>query len=375
MMLKLRAPLKSKILLCAFLVSAGALIVCSQEISQTPGVAMMVDLILLQVSVCDKDGNFIKDLKYKDFIILEDKREQSIDFFTVGTEMPLTIGLIVDTTHSGINKIDKEKTASRTFLNAMIQSSKDKAFLIQFGDKVELLQDLTSSPEKLAAAIDRLEPHPMASRMSMPDKKPSPNHRFAVADKADLSPLLSDSLLLALEKISSQMGKKALIVLGDGNHLGERREMAVTAAVKAATPIYPIRILTNEFADNSKAGESAMEKDLKMLAQKTGGTHFEIDKRVSLEQIYGKIEEELQNQYILGYSPAFNQNPKEGLRAITVKVKKEGLIARTLEGYYFHHESAPSSNSPHIPVLNPMLPLKNRGNWDLLQILYTCRSF
>jgi VWFA-related protein len=328
----------SKFLLCSILIFAGVLMARPEDNSQTPRVGMVtIDLILVPVSVRDKNGALVKDLTYKDFMVLEDKREQPILTFTRGTTPPLTIGLIVDSTPGEIIGMEEEKTASRIFLNRMIRPGEDHAFIIRFGNKVELLQDLTSAPENLAEAIHRLEPRSLAagiSTPSTPDKKPAPNPGSAVTDGSSSSTLLSESIRLAAEKISTPAGRKALIILCGGAHIGKNRETAIVAALKAATPVYPIRIFPNEFARKSRPSESAMEKDLKMLANKTGGTYFELGKQASLESIYKQIEEELQNQYILGYHPDSNKNAKEGFRTISAKIKKEGFAARALEGYY-----------------------------------------
>jgi Ca-activated chloride channel family protein len=339
----------SKILLGAFIISAGAFIVRSQEPLPALKITAMADLVTIAVSVRDKTGTLIDNLAYKDFIIREDGREEPICYFTRGSGSPLTIGLIIDTMDGEINRMAEEKAASRTFLNRLIRPE-DKAFIIQVGDKMELLQDVTSSPEDLAAAIDRLKPRPPAPGMPMPDKKPAPDRSSSVTAGSDPSTLLSDAIRLASGIMSKRVCRHALIVLGDDSYIGKNRETALAAALAAAVPIYPIRIFSNAVTGNSNSGESASEKDFKMFAQKTGGAYFEIGRQGSLEQTFRKIEEELQSQYIIGYLPGINQKSKEGFRAITVTVKKEGLTARTIEGYYFHHESTPNPKSPFIIV-------------------------
>jgi VWFA-related protein len=345
---------RSKLLLCAAFIFLSGLIVRSEE---TPRKAQSifsvdVDVVNVFVSVRDKNGTFIKDLTQDDFVLNEDGRKQTIRYFSRETDLPLTIGMIVDGTPSESNMMEEEKNASRVFLNKMLRPGKDNAFLIQFGDEVEMLQDLTSSPEELATAIDRLEQHSMGfagmPTPPMPNRKPMLRRRSVVTYASNFYTLLSDSIYLASEEILKPVpGRKALIVLGDGYHVGERREMAITAAQEADTLIYTIRIFDKEFTNRNSGGfggmgpfgfpgggldENAWKKDLKAFSSKTGGTYFETGKRGILEQIYGKIEEELRSQYSLGYTP--DSKSKNGFRKIAIDVKKKGLVAHGREGYY-----------------------------------------
>ena len=120
-------------------------------------VAVDVKVVTLPVTVRDKHGKIVRDLTKDDFTLQEDGRPQTIRYFSQDTNLPLTLGLLVDTSRSQSNVLDAERNASRSFLDQMLVQEKDKAFLIHFDREVELLQDLTSSREKLQSALELLK--------------------------------------------------------------------------------------------------------------------------------------------------------------------------------------------------------------------------
>src|SRR6266478_2853036 len=127
----------------------------AQETAAT--IAVDVKVVTLPVTVRDKHGRIVRDLTKDDFTLQEDGRPQTIRYFSQETNLPLTLGLLVDTSRSQTNVLDAERNASRSFLDQMLVQEKDKAFLIHFDREVELLQDLTSSREKLQAALELLK--------------------------------------------------------------------------------------------------------------------------------------------------------------------------------------------------------------------------
>ncbi len=120
-------------------------------------IAVDVKVVTLPVTVRDKHGKIVRDLTKDDFTLQEDGRPQTIRYFSQEANLPLTLGLLVDTSRSQTNVLDAERNASRSFLEQMLVQEKDKAFLIHFDREVELLQDLTSSREKLQAALELLK--------------------------------------------------------------------------------------------------------------------------------------------------------------------------------------------------------------------------
>ena len=309
---------------------------------ESPKFSVNVEVVNVFVTVRDKKGNIIRDLVQEDFKITEDDRLQTIRYFARESDLPLTIGLIVDTTPSEARMLEEEKRASRVFLNKMLRPDKDNAFLIQYAGEVELLQDLTSSREKLERALNLLQRH---SFFGGTGRGGPPGFYETV---------LADAVYLAAEELMKfQQGRKALIILGDGGHVGDRLDTAIEAAQKADTLIYGIRIFDREFGGGpiyprmpgpgggpgigwptGRGGEDRSQEkpNLKKLSGQTGGAFFEVSKKETLELIYSKIEEELRSQYNLGYTP--EADARNGYRTIKVAVQKKGLVVHSREGYY-----------------------------------------
>jgi VWFA-related protein len=336
-----------------------------------------VKVVNVFVTVRDKNGSIVKNLAKEDFTLNEDGRAQIIRYFSRESDLPLTIGLIVDTTPSESNMLDEERRASRTFLSKMLRPDKDKAFLIQYSNEVELLQDVTSSPGKLDAALNLLERHEFggrgAGRGSGGGRGRGGGGAGGPGGSGGRNPyatVLSDAVYLASDEIMrKQKGRKALFILGDGDHIGSREEMAINAALRADTIIYAIRIYDKDFGGHGggmrgmgripgvggpgmggprrgggpggggpgRGGPGGRDRshekeDLQTLSRRTGGAYFEVGKKETLEKIYGKIEEELRSQYSLGYTP--EANAQAGYRRIQVAVQKKDLVVQGREGYY-----------------------------------------
>src|SRR5262249_26664930 len=124
--------------------------------SQEPSIAVDVKVVNLPVTVRDKHGTIVQNLSKDDFVLQEDGRPQTIKYFSRESNLPLTLGLLVDTSLSQRRVLGEERSASYSFLDKMLRA-KDQAFVIHFDHEAELLQDLTTSTEKVRAALDKLE--------------------------------------------------------------------------------------------------------------------------------------------------------------------------------------------------------------------------
>ena len=120
-------------------------------------IAVDVKVVALPVTARDKHGAIVKDLTKDDFSLLENGRPQPIKYFSLDSNLPLTLGLLVDTSYSQREVLDQERSASRSFFDQMLAQDKDKAFLLHFDHEVELLQDLTHNREKLQSALDLMK--------------------------------------------------------------------------------------------------------------------------------------------------------------------------------------------------------------------------
>jgi VWFA-related protein len=317
-----------------------------------------VKLVTVYASVRDKHGKIIPNLNQSDFALQEDARPQTIKYFARESDLPLTLGLLVDTSLSQRRVLDQEKNASYSFFDHILRGDKDKAFLIHFDREVELLQDLTVSREKLRSALELLDtPEFTTTRGSGGGGGAGGSGR----DHGGGGTLLYDSIYLASnELMKKQQGRKALIILTDGVDRGSKESLntAISSAQRADTAVYSILFADEDaygsggrggFGGHGGYGGGGMgrggpgrypqqqrpdgKKILERISKETGGQLFEVKKKLSIEQIYAQIEEELRNQYSLGYTPD-RPNADSTYHLIHVTVNQKDLIVQAREGYY-----------------------------------------
>ena len=184
---------------CALMGTLAALLgVLPSLRAQDAAATMAVDVkvVTLPVTVRDKHGKIVRDLTKDDFTLQEDGRPQTIRYFSQDTNLPLTLGLLVDTSRSQTNVLDAERNASRSFFDQMLVQPKDKAFLIHFDREVELLQDLTASREKLQAALELLKTPSVRDRSNDPgsnDPNDSRNRRSGSGSRLDIRRIAASS--------------------------------------------------------------------------------------------------------------------------------------------------------------------------------------
>lgn len=341
-----------------------------------PATTLSVDVkvVTLPVTVRDKKGQVVTNLTKDDFTLVEDSRPQTIKYFNLDTNLPLTLGLLVDTSMSMRNAFDQEKTASKTFLNQMLTKPEDKAFLIHFDREVELLQDLTPSKEKLSSALEDLGPTQEPFSTTSSDSGQSHAHRGGGTQLYDAIFLAADELM------KKQQGRKAIVVLSDGQDRGSRESLnsAIEAAQRANTVVYTIYFQGEQPHDyenrgggygrprigmggggypggypgggggypGGRGGQGPSnephvdgKKIMTQIAEQTGGRTFEAKKKENFDQIYASIAEELRSQYMLGYTPD-KSSSDDSYHKITLTANKKDLIVQTRDGYYADKETA-----------------------------------
>jgi VWFA-related protein len=337
---------------------------------QTPDLSVKVQLVTALATVRDKHGQFVRGLAQKDFAITEDGRPQSIRYFSQETDLPLTLGLLVDTSLSQRRVIEAERSASKTFISQMLREGKDTAFVIHFDREVELLQDLTQSRQKLEAALDLLETQQRTGNDQSggggsngggyPGSRRGGGSRGGGGGYSVGGTLLYDAIYLASDEImKKQQGRKALIILSDGVDRGSKfmLESAIESAQRADTVVYAILFKDeDEHRDWGRFGGPGMggggrhggggpprrrepeearpdgKKILERISRETGGRLFEVSKKETLEKIYSSIEEELRNQYSLAYTP--DRQPAAGYHKISLTTNNKDLKVQTRQGYY-----------------------------------------
>ena len=339
--------------------------------------SVQVKVVNVLATVRDKHGKIMNGLTKDDFTLTEDGRAQTIRYFSRETDLPLTLGLLVDTSMSQRRVLGEERSASQSFLAQMLREDKDKAFVIHFDREVELLQDLTASHEKLQAALESLEA-PQFSRTSG-GNYPSGGGASGPGSGGGSGggqgrhrgggTLLYDAVYLASDELMErQQGRKALIVLSDGvdNGSKETLEESIESAQRANTVVYSILFKDDEAYGNGGGfgrtgisipgmggpgmGRGGMgggrggrrnpeqhadgKKILERISKETGGRLFEVSKKEPVEQIYSQIEEELRNQYSLGYTPDRGGAAESGYHKIQVAAKPKDLTVQARDGYY-----------------------------------------
>jgi VWFA-related protein len=347
--------------------------------AQDPATTIAVDVkvVTLPVTVRDKHGKIVRDLAKDDFALQEDGRPQTIKYFSQDANLPLTLGLLVDTSRSQSNVLEAERNASRSFLDQMMVQPKDKAFLIHFDREVELLQDLTSSREKLQAALELLKTPSDRERSNDPKDDDS---RSGSGSHHGGGTQLYDAVYLASnELMKKQQGRKALIILSDGVDRGSKTylESAIESAQRADTVVYSIYFAEPHHEEGQRrddgrgrggggwpgggggwpgggggypgggggrggrgGGQRHPEeprtdgkKVLERISKETGGRFFEVTKKETVGDIYSSIVEELRTQYNMGYTPD-KDSATAGYHHVQLTVNRKDLIVQTRAGYY-----------------------------------------
>ncbi len=287
-----------------------------------------VNLVNVYFSVRDKNG-FVTGLTKNDCQIAENKEPQTIRNLTQEKNLPLTIGMLLDTSGSQTNVLPLEKDSGARFLKEVL-TPKDEAFLISFDVNVDLLSDYTNSPGEIRRAIDKATINEASSSNGVPGIGGGP---FPTSNPRGT--LLYDAVYLgAHDKLQSQTGRKVLIILTDGQDQGSQVKIkeAIEAAQKANTIVYPILI-----ADRGSYAAAGMiytgSGQMDQLARETGGRVINVGNNGRrLEDAFDQIQDELRTQYLLSYTPT-NKAADGTYRHIEMTCGKDTKV-QTRKGYY-----------------------------------------
>jgi VWFA-related protein len=298
----------------------------AQPPQETPTIKVEVNVVNIMCSVRDNRNALVPNLGKDDFQISEEGKPQDIRYFERETDLPLTLGLLVDVSGSQRNLIPTEKRAAEAFFGSVLRK-KDMAFLISFGSEAELLQDYTSSVVLLRDGLDQL-------KLSAPPPNPMPSPVPTVYKPRGT--ILFDAVYLAAhDQLRSQVGRKAIVIITDGVDQGSRLKLsdAIEAAQKADAIIYSIY-----YADPGAYGGgwgfyTPGSGDLRRMSEETGGRMFEVGRKNTLEDIFRQIQEEMRSQYAIGY---VSSNPaRDGAyRRVDVRTRQKGYKVQARKGYY-----------------------------------------
>ncbi|MFL6196882.1 MAG: VWA domain-containing protein [Thermoanaerobaculia bacterium] len=260
-----------------------------------------VNLVEMYVAVTDRSGDLVRDLKAEDFEVTEGGRKQEVVKFELVQNLPLTLGILIDTSGSMAGSMVETQKAATGFLES-VMTPKDRAFAVSFARRPRLEMPPTDDVGAVVEAISGLQ---------------------AVGDTA-----LHDALVHSLYYFRGVQGQRALVLLSDGDDNASYMTYkdALEYAGRSGVAVYAIGLNLSTF-DTSVKGK------LKELAEATGGRAFWSDSPEDLQAIYKKIEAELRSRYLLAYNST-EANGQAGFRPVEVKVKKSGLKARAARGYF-----------------------------------------
>jgi VWFA-related protein len=292
----------------------GALaLICTLARAQQPTFSIGVNVVNVLVTVRDKQGQLVRGLTKDDFTLEEDGRIQTVRYFSPQSGEPLTLGLLVDVSGSQRTVLAEQRRASQQFLDQVLRNPQDQAFLVRFDRQLALIKDLSL-----------LEPE--------------------AARNTARGTAMYDAIVFAARKLAGQAGRKALVVLSDGYDTSSAATIssAIETAQRADALVYSIRFLDRDvFAFQVPASQGGSpvpregRKALERIAKETGGTYFDLTPAESLEKIYSRIDDELRNQYSLGFTPVDSREKRpSGYRKIHVSVKQKGLTVQARDGYY-----------------------------------------
>jgi VWFA-related protein len=299
--------------------------------SQEPTATLKVNVNVVQLffNVKDKHGALIPTLKKEDFEVSEDGKPQTIKYFTAESNLPLTLGIMIDSSGSQRNVIEMEKEVGGAFLRQIL-TDKDEAFVISFDITVDLLQDFTRDTHRLQAALNKAKVNTDFSSGGIPGMGGGP-----VPQRGN-SPgtLLYDAVYLSShDMLSKEVGRKAMILLTDGQDEGSRLKVqdAIEAAQKADAIAYVLLCADRGFYGGfGYSGESEMRK----LTEQTGGRVINVGNKFDkMKEAFDQIAAELRSQYNIGYTPT--NNKQDGTyRKIQIKTKDNNYKVQARSGYY-----------------------------------------
>ncbi|HEY1184531.1 MAG TPA: VWA domain-containing protein [Bryobacteraceae bacterium] len=279
-----------------------------QQADEPARISVDVTRVNMLFTVTDKKGRFVTDLAREDFEVVEGKKPQTIAEFTAESDLPLRLGILIDTSNSVRDRFRFEQDAAAEFLRTVMRARVDKAILVRFDTRAELVTDLIDDPQLLEAGIRGLRP---GGGTALYDAI-----FYACRDK------------LALDQPRTKF-RRAIVIVSDGddNQSDYTRDQALEMAQKADVVIYAI-------STNSSRADTEGDKVLKYFTSETGGRAFFPFQVEDMAQSFENIANELRHQYNLLYRPEPLLTDGQW-HAVNLRVKgRKDLIVRARAGYY-----------------------------------------
>ena len=301
-----------------------------QEEDQTPAATFKanVDVVQLFFNVKDKKGGLIPNLPKDNFELLEDGKPQTVKYFSADSNLPLTLGILIDSSASQERVIPMEQEIGGAFLSQVLRE-KDMAFVLDFNIGVSLLQDFTGNVRRLKNALNSVKIDNGGQVGSMPGMGGGPVPTMGTPKGT----LLYDAVYLAShDQMGQQVDRKAMILLTDGVDQGSQYKIkdAIEAAQKADTIVYVLLCADRGFYGFGGYGGAG---EMKKMTAETGGRVIEVgNKPEKLKAAFDQISQELRSQYYIGYVPT-NPAKDGGYRKVDIRSKEQYKI-QARSGYY-----------------------------------------
>ncbi len=278
---------------------------------------VVTGIVAISAVVKSKDGEAREGLSKDDFILKQDGKDEPITYFSKGSALPLSLALMVDTSASQRTFVGDETIASDVFFQTMLEHQDDQAALVEFGATVQQLRGMTGIPNDLHLALSRL------------------NTRASPAGGT----LLYDAVYaVAKTVLSTQKGRKAMVILSDGGDNGSRHslaeaiEQAQRADVQVYSILYSMWNTLNANSGTAPARDPGLDA-LQKLSESTGGRVFTVSRNLSLREIYAQIGQDLRLQYELGYKPPPDMGPNS-YHKLELKAKEKKLTVQARKGFF-----------------------------------------
>jgi VWFA-related protein len=290
-----------------------------------------VDVVQLFFNVKDKHGALIPNLNKDNFALTEDGHPQVIKYFKAESDLPLTLGMLIDSSGSQQRVLEMEKEVGASFLESTLRQ-KDEAFVISFDIDITLLQDFTNSVSRLRHALNEAKIN--TGGVSCSGGPLGPQGPIPCSSTGPRGTALYDAVYLAShDEFSHEVGRKAMILLTDGEDQGSRLKIrdAIEAAQKADAICYVLLIADRGFYG---FGGYSGDAEMKKLTQETGGRMIEVGNKIDkLRKAFDQISEELRSQYNIGYVPT-NSARDGSFRKVEIKPKDSNFKVQARSGYY-----------------------------------------
>jgi VWFA-related protein len=265
------------------------------------GTVVKVTAIELPITVLDRAGNPVQDLAKENFTVFENKIEQTISHFSLHQDLPVRMGMVIDTSGSMEETLPTVQRVVMGFLRDLLRP-RDRAFIETFSDRPDLLAGFTADFTTIEHALLALYP--------------------------DRATALYDAVIMGLFQFSGVSGRRAMVVLTDGEDTASKNEFddALGYAQRMGVTIYAIGV-------SIPSTKVATRWQINKLAGVTGGKAFFVSEKSGLDKIYAEIDRELRTQYLISYT-SNSEKPADELRKIKVEVDRKGLKVRTITGYF-----------------------------------------